>query len=93
MTSRIPLTLANVKDVIADTPKLKKVSRWVDRAVAESGDKCAGVVWIDDVHGRDAIEWVAACNFPVLLVTVQAQRGLTAKDVDRVRSWAGELIK
>ena len=73
----------------AETPKLRRLSRWITRFIAESLDDVARVVWIDDVHGRDGHELAASSPFPLLLVTTQPQHGLTIADLDKARRWIG----
>jgi hypothetical protein len=83
-TLRIPVGSG---DPAAATPKLRQLSRWVMRFISDSPDDVALVVWIDDVHGRDANEWTASSRAPLLLVTTQPQQGLTASDLDKARRW------
>jgi hypothetical protein len=85
-TLRMPLGSG---DPAAETPKLRQLSRWVTRFIAESPADVAMVVWIDDVHGRDAHELAASSRFPLLLVTTQPQHGLTTADLDKARRWIG----
>lgn len=83
-TLRAPLGFG---DPAAETPKLPQLSRWVTRLIAESRDEVEMVVWIDDVHGRDANEWAASSRLPFFLVTTQPQQGMTATDLDKARRW------
>lgn len=86
-TLRIPLAGAGSRAAPAATPKLKPVSRWVTRFIAESSDQEAVIVWVDDVHGRDAHTWAATCGFPVLLLTTDPRNGITNESLQKIRSW------
>lgn len=85
---RIPLATLSTSDLVAPTPKLRRISRWVERTIAEDPTMAwKGLVWVDDHHKHDAQAWARTASIPVLLVTPDHRRGLTPSHVDTMRDW------
>lgn len=81
---RVPLLM---KDGDADepTPKLRSVTRWLERMEAAGEADWDAVVWIDDVLGPDVHEWAHSHSKPVLLEKPAPDQGLTEAHVVAVQ--------
>lgn len=88
---RVPIT-HRPEDERAATPKLRSVSRWLDRmdAAAEADWDC--IVWIDDVLGPDVHEWAHHYSRPVLLEKPNPDEGLTPAHVVAVQVFLNEDV-
>lgn len=58
------------------TPKLRSVTRWLERMDAAGESDWDAVVWIDGVLGSDAREWARHYGKPVLLERPSPEQGL-----------------
>lgn len=77
---RVPLPPRALQESRAPTPKLRPVSRWLERMALAGEADWDSVVWIDDVLGADAEDW-AHHHPPALLVKPSPDEGLTVAHV------------
>jgi hypothetical protein len=49
------------------------------------------MAWIDDAFNHACHEWASRRSAPTLLVSTAPERGLTAKEAERLLAWAGSL--
>lgn len=73
---RVPLPWS-LSESDAPTPKLRPVSRWLEKMELLGEAEWDAVVWIDDVLGPDARAWAQQYNHPVLLEKPLPAQGLT----------------
>jgi hypothetical protein len=86
---RVPLPARALRESEAATPKLRPVSRWLERMRLVGEADWDSVVWIDDVLGADAFDW-AHTRPPLLLIKPKATEGLTEADVVAVEVFCGK---
>jgi hypothetical protein len=77
---RVPLPGRALQESEAATPKLRPVSRWLERMVLAGDADWDSVVWIDDVLGADAFDWAHA-HPAALLVKPAPSVGITPAHV------------
>jgi hypothetical protein len=83
---RVTLAL-RLSDEQEPTPKLRAVSRWLERMEAMEEADWDSVVWIDDVIGSDAQEWAKNYKLPVMLKKPAPAEGLTTAHVAAVEAF------
>ncbi|WP_283136720.1 hypothetical protein [Rhizohabitans arisaemae] len=49
------------------------------------------LVWIDDAHTPEALDWAGNRHEPTLLITIPPEIGLTRASVDEALRWVNEL--
>jgi hypothetical protein len=74
-------------DETEPTPKLRSVTRWLERMEAADDAAWDSIVWIDDVLGPDARDWAAGYQVPVLLQKPVPDQGLMEQHVVDVEAF------
>jgi hypothetical protein len=74
-------------DEAEPTPKLRSVTRWLERMEAAGDAAWDPIVWIDDVLGPGAKDWAAGYQVPVLLQKPARDQGLMEEHVIGVEAF------
>lgn len=72
-------------DEEAEPPKLRSVTRWLERMEAAGDAAGDSIVWIDDVLGPNVKDWASGHQVPVLLQKPVPDQGLLRRNQDRPR--------
>jgi hypothetical protein len=67
-------------------------AHWKLGAIDRHVDPSRPLAWIDDAHDDGCRSWASSRPGPTLLITTDPAVGLTEVEVDRLLSWAGNLL-